>query len=160
MQESIQLQIEIGANPIQKKNEIAILEQEIRILEIKQGKKPRYEEEERKSIYYVITKGPNMGIHMNISAIKGLPKEYYQEAFTKFEADKILQDCKIRSLRPNYQALTANPASLMAINSRLVKSTISKQEWIEMYNTLADNKVLPILSIHQELPSKGFQMNA
>lgn len=156
--ESTQLNIEEKKLAIaQKKAELSILEAELNVLLVKQdiaeGKKPRLQEEdEKKKYYYVVTNGPKFGIHEDYMKISDLPKNYYVQANSKFEAEHILQSArkKKEQLGENiFQVRQATKINLHEMDSRLINKTLTKDEWVNLANKAKrmsfEDQAIPII---------------
>lgn len=179
--EDQQIQIEImKLEIIQKQNELRVLKQQLKILEIKQGKMPdepmpcpklvqdqimkvaeqdlqqpgvavhlpQQEEDERATKYYVVTKGPKIGIHKEFAKIKDLPVSYYEVKNSIKEAEEFYDKSKTIGLLQKAQIQRLNPSRIACMQSRLIKQTVSKEEWKNLYNVLSksttEDQLIPI----------------
>lgn len=146
------LQLELAEKQlaiVMKKGELAALEQEVKILEIKLGKKRSSidEEERAKGSYYVVTKGPKMGIYEKEASVRDLPSSYYAKANSRFEAELIMKQTKATTFQPRIGGF--NPSLAMEYQSRLVTTTITQDQWISFYKSLismnAEQRVVPVM---------------
>ncbi|UTQ50645.1 MAG: 48 kDa putative inclusion body protein [Plant associated caulimovirus 1] len=122
-----------------------------------------HEEDEKKTPYFVVHKGPKMGIYLNKAKILDLPEDYYVEVQSKKEAEKVYGLMRQSSLPKKHKSLSPfpSPSSMIEISSRLIKTTISKDEWVGLYkklgqSTIDEDKVVPFLK-HKHLTGMGLQ---
>lgn len=144
MTEQIAMELAIEEKRLQlinKKNDVRKLEQELRILELKAGRQPTAAAQvpAQQLVPEEKSKSPESQI---------LARRYLGPV-QKRRRDLSADEANSLPKQPIHKSMSPSPSSLIALQSRLIKTTVNKKEWINLYKKLTqstfEDKIIPVL---------------